>query len=70
MKENTTDNGRIKRKVEARSQKKNCCSKKAINITYSECVFVALVTQHAERMRRIVLSFVACLALPYIFHIS
>jgi len=39
------------------------------NITYSECVFVALVIQHAEPMRRIVLSFVACLALPYFFSI-
>jgi len=32
-------------------------------------VFVALVIQHAERMRRILLSFIACLALPYFFHI-
>jgi hypothetical protein len=27
----------------------------AINITYSECVFVGLVIQHAKRMRRIVM---------------
>ena len=57
-----------KRKVQTRSQKKkNCCSKKAIIITYSECVFVTSVIQHAERMRRILLQFVACLILPYIF---
>jgi len=28
-------------------------------------VFVALVTQHALRVRRIILSFVACQVLPY-----
>jgi len=36
-----------------------------ISITYSECVSVALVIQHAKRMRRIILSSVACLAVPY-----
>jgi len=30
-----------------------CGSGKAINITYSECVFVALAIQHAMRMRHI-----------------
>ena len=33
---------------------------RAITITYSECVFVALVTQHANRTRRVILSSVAC----------
>ena len=41
------------------------CRGKGISITYSECVFVALGIQHAERMSRILLLFVACLALPY-----
>jgi len=40
------------------------CRGKAINITYSECVFVALVIQHAKHMRRTIWSSVACLALP------
>jgi hypothetical protein len=35
---------------------------KAISITYSECVSVALVIQNAKRMRHILLSSVACLA--------
>jgi hypothetical protein len=53
----------FKRKIEARSHN-YFCRGKAISITYSECVSVALVIQHAKRMRRIILSSVACLALP------
>ena len=33
-------------------------------ITYSGCVFVALVTQHTMRMRRIIIS-VGCLVVPH-----
>jgi len=43
----------------------HCCGRKAISITYSECVFVALVIQLAMPMRHIVLSSVACPALSY-----
>ena len=35
--------------------------------TLSECVSVALIIQHTKGMRRIVWSFVACLALPFFF---
>jgi hypothetical protein len=38
---------------------------KTIIIIYSECMFVALVIQHAMRMRHIILPSVACLALRY-----
>jgi hypothetical protein len=43
----------------------HCCRGKAISITYSECVSVALVMRHQMRMRHIVLSSVACFAVPY-----
>ena len=49
---------------------KYCCSGKAISITYSESVFVALVLHHEERMRRVILSSVACPALPYFSTLS
>jgi hypothetical protein len=48
----------------------HCCQGKAISITYSECVSVALVIQYAKRMRRIILSSVACLAVPYFSTLS
>jgi hypothetical protein len=44
----------IKRKIEARSCN-HCCSVKAISITYSECVFLALGIKYAMRMRHIVI---------------
>ena len=46
------------------------CHAKAKLITYSECVFVVYVTQQAKRMRRIILSFVACLAVPHFSTLS
>jgi len=48
----------------------HCCSGKTLSITYSECVFVALVIQHAKRKRHIILSYLACLALPYFSALS
>jgi len=39
-----------KRNIEVRSCN-NCCSGKSISITYSECLSVALVIQHALRFR-------------------
>jgi hypothetical protein len=35
---------------------------KTVSITYSECMFVTLGTQHAVHMRRIILSSVVCLS--------
>ena len=55
--------GKVRIKM-ARSRN-HCCRVKPINITYSECVSVALGMQTAKRMRRIIFSSVACLALPY-----
>ena len=38
---------------------------KTISITHPECLFLALVIQHAKHILRIALSSVACLALPH-----
>ena len=43
----------------------HCCHGKAISITYAGCVFVALVIQHAMRMRHVILSCVVSLVPPY-----
>jgi hypothetical protein len=59
----------VYRNIEARSSN-HCCRGKAISITYSESVSVALVIQHAKRMRRVILSSVACLAVPYFSTLS
>jgi hypothetical protein len=42
----------------------SCCGK-AVGITYTQCVSVALGMEHATRMYRVMLSSVACLGLPY-----
>jgi hypothetical protein len=44
----------VQRNSDVRSRN-HCCRGKAISITYSECVSVALVIKHAERMRYIVI---------------
>jgi len=56
-------------KIEARSLT-NFCREKAIIITCSEGVSVALIVQHAKRMRRIILSAMACLAVPHFSTLS
>ena len=57
------------RKIEGCSRN-HCCSGKTITIIHSECLFVALVTQHAKRMSHIILSPMACLAPPYLSTLS
>ena len=54
-----------KRNIEAHARSL-CCHRKAVNITCFECVSVALVIQHAMRMRRSILSSVAV----WLYHIS
>jgi len=51
----------VQRNIEARSRN-HCCRGKGMSITYSECVSVVLVTQHAVRMRFILLSSMTCVA--------
>jgi hypothetical protein len=45
-----------------------CCCGKPISTTYSNCVSVVLVIQHATYMRRIILSSVACPAVSNFPH--
>ena len=52
----------------------HCGSGIAINITYTECVFMAQIIQHAMLMHRVILSFGSCSGpqmfstLPYKWH--
>jgi len=55
--------------IEPRSRNR-CCSGKAISITYSECMSLALVSQNAKRMRHIILSSVACPGVQYFSTLS
>ena len=50
--------------------RKHCYRAKTIRITYSECVSVALVTQHENRMHRVILSSVAARTVPYFSTLS
>jgi hypothetical protein len=63
----------VQRNTEAR-RRNHSRRGKAVTIKYSECMFVALVIQHAMRMRRVIQSSVACSGLqsphpqpPYLF---
>jgi hypothetical protein len=46
------------------------CRRKAGSIKNSECVSAALGIQHAKRMRRVILSSVACLTVQYFSTLS
>jgi hypothetical protein len=54
----------VQRNIEARLCN-HCCRGKAIRITYSECVFLALVIQSNMQYACAILSSVACPALEY-----
>jgi len=55
--------------IEARLRD-HCCRRKLLSITYSKCVSVALIIQHAMRMSTILMLSVACLVVSYFSHIS
>jgi hypothetical protein len=59
----------IQRNTGARSRN-HCCREKKNSITYSECVSVTWVIQHAMLMRRIILQSETCLAEPYFAKLS
>jgi len=44
----------------------SCCRGRAMRITYSECVSVALLIEHAKRIIRTILSSVAGLTVKYV----
>jgi hypothetical protein len=59
----------LQRNNELRSRNR-CCRGKAISITYSECVSVPSVVQHAKRMRLIILSAIEYPGLSYFSKLS
>jgi hypothetical protein len=59
----------VQRNIEETSRN-HCCCGKTLSTTHSECVSVDLVTQYAKRMRCIILSSVASLAVPYFSTLS
>jgi hypothetical protein len=60
---------KVQRNIEARSCN-HCCCGKAVTVTYSECVTVALVIQHAKRMHHVIFSSVASLVLQHFSTLS
>jgi hypothetical protein len=48
----------------------HCCHGKLASITYSECMYVTLVIQHAKCIRFIILSFLACLSVQHFSIVS
>jgi hypothetical protein len=59
----------VQHNIETRSRNHGC-RRKAISVTYSDRESVALVTQHAKRVRGIIVSAVTCLILPYFSTVS
>jgi hypothetical protein len=57
----------VQRIIETRSHTL-CWRGKAINVTCFECVSVALLTRDAMRILRVILSSVACPAVPHFLH--
>jgi hypothetical protein len=71
VKVNTDTRGQCpyKHNIEARSSNR-CCQGKIIRVTYSECVSVGIVIQHAMRMCSILSTSVARPVLPHFFTLS
>jgi len=63
------DNWSLTNSIDARSRN-HYCRGKTIIITYYECVFVALFTQHAKRVCHIILSSVSCPVVPHFSTLS
>jgi len=57
--------GNVRKRNDEERSRNHYCRGKAIRITYSECVSVALGIQHAMHMPHVILPSVACPALQY-----